>query len=130
MTPLLFVFCTVLNKVVDILFFHLYHIPYSLFLYLCVCFYRSFVVYVFLICSMCLMMAYCQKFLHHQSNYFFFYICRFVFISSSAFQWFRSQFIIKCFKYSLDFLMNVIKTYVDIFHIFSCCFDPFSFLFC
>ena len=26
--------------------------------------------------------------------------------------------------------MNVIKIYIDIFHIFSCCFDPFGFLFC
>ena len=59
MTPLLFVCYTVQHRVVDIFFFYLYHIQYNLFPYLCVCFYRSAVVYLFLLCSICLMMAYC-----------------------------------------------------------------------
>ena len=37
------------------------------------------------------------------TKFFFFHSCRVVFISSSAFQMFKSYFIMNCFKYYLEF---------------------------
>ena len=71
--------------------------------------------YLFLLCSIWLMMAYCHKFLLYQS--YFKIVC--ISVGLSSFQ-VRIPFYHELFQILFRFLTNVIKTYVDIFHIFSC----------